>query len=205
MCVCACFHHEDTVGSELLSWSLRSAVLWAEPGRGAVLPVCFPLTQPMPSQKTLTSGRAQAPLAPHRLLRREHGSWSGKPEQFRPFTRPFLALLLPSLSFGRCIGHQTRCQDLVPTAAGVEGARSSRLWLSVPSFLPSRAEALDQGRGQGGGRHREAAGSAVRRWKSSIPFSTVVSIREENSSVFSMIGGGVNKAVFREYTIPSIN
>ena len=108
--------------------SLRSAVLWAEPGRGAVLPVCFPRTaahafsvdtdfRPGPStvlpvcfpltracaERTLTSGRAHAPRGVHPASSAEStapglGSLSSSGLS-RALSGPPASF---SVSFGRC-------------------------------------------------------------------------------------------------------
>lgn len=143
----------------LNSWagSLRSAALWAEPGRGAVLPVCFPLTAACLLRRAgLTSGRAPSPTRPHRLLRREHGSWSGKPEQFRPFTGPFWPSASFSVSFGRCpsnlrqnAGPDTKLQPGVERPAAAGCGCLCRLSCRLGQRAPGpRAE------DKGGGRHR---------------------------------------------------
>ena len=82
--------------------SLRSAVLWAEPGRGAVLPVCFPLTRAC-AERTLTSGRAHAPRGVHPASSAEStapglGSLSSSGLS-RALSGPPASF---SVSFGRC-------------------------------------------------------------------------------------------------------
>ena len=156
---------------------------------------CFPSPSPWPEPARSQKRRCWLPAGPKHpaaskppLLQRtrllDWEAW-GVPA----FHGPFLALLLPSL----CpLADARRAPDRVPgpganSSLGQRAPPSSRLWRlqSVPSFLPSRAEGTwTEVRGRGGGRHRELLASAVRRRKSSISFSAMVSVSEENSHVF---------------------
>lgn len=118
MCLCACFHHEDTVGSELLS---RESAVRCPLGRARERSRASRLLPPDQSLRREDADFRPGPCTPRRpprLLRREHGSWSGKPEQFRPFTGPFWpSCFLLCVLRQMPVGHQTGCQDLMPSAA----------------------------------------------------------------------------------------
>ena len=110
-----------------------SASPWPEPAlsqtRGRWLPAgpkhhASLLLHPDRSPRVLRREDADFRLGPSTLRRlnhlfcREHGSWTGKPEEFRPFTGPFWpSCFLLCVLRQMPVGHQTGCQDLVPTPA----------------------------------------------------------------------------------------